>query len=163
MHITRTKTLAAIATAAIAVPIGAAVVNADVFHEGPPGQFGPPLEEICDNNDVAAAAAAGYNVIVLNNLPNVFSGTAAADAIFALGGADQIQGGPGDDLICLGYGNDRAQGGRGNDAVFGEEGEEDRIFGGLGNDWLDGGPGGDDRCFGGPQFDDGVECEPFTQ
>ena len=145
----------------IAVPIGAAVVSADAVHEGPPGQFGPPLEEICDNDDVAAAAAAGYNVFVLTVNPDTFTGTPGADAIFALAGDDEIQGGPGDDLICLGEGDDRAQGGRGNDAVFGEEGD-DRVQGNLGNDYLHGGPSMD-GCLGGPQFDVGTDCEPFVQ
>jgi len=86
-------------------------------------------------------------VFTLTNLDNVFTGTAAADTIFALRGGDDIIAGGGDDSVEGGFGDDQIEGGGGNDSLLGEEGT-DVVLGGAGNDLLDGGIG-DDRLDGG--------------
>jgi Ca2+-binding RTX toxin-like protein len=134
---------------------GIAVADDGPIHHGPPAKWGPPLEALC--SDPALAAAAGYNVIVLDNMPNTFVGTAMADAIYALDGNDRIRGGPGDDVICLGRGDDKGRGDTGNDAVFGEDGK-DLLWGNAGRDFLNGGPLYD-KCDGGPALDAAVLCE----
>lgn len=151
--------IGAVVGAALLVPAGAAF--ASVHHDGPPSEWGPPLGEICRDFDTAQAAALGYNVFVLTNLNDTFTGTPQADAIFARGGDDRIDGARGDDLLCLGKGDDRGRGGRGRDAVFGQEGG-DRIQGNPGADYLNGGPGAD-SCSGGPGPDFQNACEVWVQ
>lgn len=161
MNITRTKMIASLTGIAILAPVWAPVVGASVQEGDNPGQWGPPLAEICDEVDVATANALGYNVFVLNNANNTFTGTPDPDAIFALGGNDRINGAGGDDLICLGDGYDKGRGAGGDDAVFGE-GDGDRIQGNIGADYLDGGAQ-NDECVGGAGFDVQNDCEVWTQ
>lgn len=61
-------------------------------------------------------------------------------------GADNIEGGPGADLVVAGGGNDRAEGGAGDDLLKGEAGN-DSLVGGQGRDKLRG-DGGRDRLVG---------------
>lgn len=157
MTVRRTRKLAVLGIAVLAPLLlaGTAQATDEPHHDGPPEQWGPPLAALCDSP--AAAAAAGYNVIIGNNMPNVINGGPLADAIFALGGNDTVSGGPGDDLICLGLGKDKGNGGRGNDAIFGEE-HNDRLRGVAGRDYLDGGTQ-NDKCDGGAQLDAATACE----
>jgi Ca2+-binding RTX toxin-like protein len=79
------------------------------------------------------------------------TGSAGADAIYGIGGADIINGGDGDDEILGrdgadqlngGAGNDTLSGGRGTDMLYGGAGN-DQMFDGTGDDRLDGGDGDD--------------------
>lgn len=66
-------------------------------------------------------------------------------------GADEIQTGPGDDVVYAGAGNDKIHTGKGDDIVFAERGSDrvvagkgaDTVFGDQGKDVLGGGPGND--------------------
>ncbi|MBX2865698.1 MAG: CHRD domain-containing protein [Leptolyngbyaceae cyanobacterium MAG.088] len=98
-----------------------------------------------------------------NTLPSV------ADTIFGTDAADDIVGGPGDQIIFAKGGDDTLRGGPGNDEIFGENGDDvirdgvgdDTLKGGAGNDDLDSGAGndllkgeaGDDKLFGGQDDD----------
>ena len=124
-------------------------------HVGNPAVWGPAVETLCDSP--AQAAALGYNVLVLNNNPNTFTGSPGPDAIYARGGNDTIRGGGGDDVICLGLGNDQGRGDSGFDAVFGE-GHNDTTAGDSGRDFLDGGTQ-TDTAFGGTDADAGDDNE----
>jgi hypothetical protein len=148
------RRLAVIGTIALIPAAAAGATEWEPHHDGPPDQWGPPLYQLCDAP--AAAAAAGYNVVILTPLDDVYVGTPQADAIYARPGNDDINGAGGDDLICLGPGKDLGQGANGNDAVFGEE-DEDELFGGFGNDFLHGGPAAD-SCAGGFGVDVLVSC-----
>jgi Ca2+-binding RTX toxin-like protein len=134
---------------------GAAHASDWPTHEGDPNDWGPPLAALCASP--AAAAAAGYNVILGNNAANAITGTVLPDAIFSFGGNDTVEGGPRDDLLCLGLGDDKGNGNRGNDAVFGEE-HNDKLRGSTERDYLDGGTQ-NDKCDGGPQADAATACE----
>ena len=57
-------------------------------------------------------------------------------------GADNLDGGAGDDILYGNGGNDTLDGGTGNDFLFGDAGT-DILNGGTGNDTLDGGAGND--------------------
>jgi Ca2+-binding RTX toxin-like protein len=70
------------------------------------------------------------------------TGTRGPDVILGLGGADTITGGNGDDVICGGAGNDTLSGGNGADTELGGFGD-DLIWGDRGGDTLIGGPGRD--------------------
>lgn len=70
-------------------------------------------------------------------------GTPGDDIICGSEGADNIAGLGGNDIIYGYGGNDQISGGDGNDRIFGGLGN-DSIFGGAGADFLSGGPG-DDR------------------
>lgn len=150
--------IGAIVGAALLVPAGAAFASA---HNNEPHQWGPPLGQICRDVDTDKAAALGYNVIVLTDLDDTFTGTPQADAIFAKDGDDKIDGLRGNDLICLGKGDDQGRGGRGSDAVFGED-DDDRIQGNPDPDYLNGGPGAD-NCSGGGGLDAQNGCEVWVQ
>jgi Ca2+-binding RTX toxin-like protein len=76
-------------------------------------------------------------------------GTDGRDVIHALGGVDDVTGGRGNDLICLGDGGSEpseilevARGGSGDDRISGGPGA-DVGYGGPGADRLSGGPGWD--------------------
>jgi hypothetical protein len=69
-------------------------------------------------------------------------GTPGDDVICALGGDDVIDGGGGDDVLYGDAGDDRLAGGAGADALYGDDGD-DRLSGGDGEDVLAGGPGTD--------------------
>lgn len=91
--------------------------------------------------------------------------------VFGGAGADELIGGPFDDLLHGSYGTDTLRGGAGNDRLCLHKGLEtedayggsgdDYLFGGFGRDRLHGGPGndvlqgapGDDALFGGPGDD----------
>lgn len=124
-------------------------------HVGDPAVWGPAVEYLCTN--AAAAPPLGYNVLVLDNFANTFTGSPGPDVIYALGGNDTIRGGGGDDVICLGFGNDTGRGDFGFDAVFGEAGN-DTVRGDTGRDFLDGG-GQFDSAFGGAGLDAGADNE----
>lgn len=153
-RILRTLVLGATLVAPLAL-VGVAQADEGPSHDGNPKEWGPPLAALCSSP--AAAAAAGYNVILGNNAPNVINGGPGPDAIFAFGGNDIVNGGPGPDLLCLGQGDDRGNGGGGNDAVFGEQ-QNDLLRGVRGRDYLDGGTQ-NDKCDGGPQADVANACE----
>ncbi|HEV2757631.1 MAG TPA: calcium-binding protein [Actinomycetota bacterium] len=77
------------------------------------------------------------------------AGTPGPDVIHALGGIDRVDGGRGDDVICLGEGGSEpseilelARGGSGDDRISGGRGA-DVILGGPGDDRLEGGVGWD--------------------
>ncbi|MDX6580830.1 MAG: large repetitive protein, partial [Solirubrobacterales bacterium] len=105
----------------------------------------------------------------------LLKGTDGPDVIIAARGADDVDAGGGNDLICLrgegdrtdaGDGNDRVRGGGGEDTIFGGNGnddlrggrDDDQIFGDAGNDNIDG-RHGDDGCTGGAGHDDIANCE----
>lgn len=123
-------------------------------HVGDPRVWGPPLAQLCDST--ALARAAGYNVVVLDNFGNVYTGTPGPDAIYANGGNDTIHGGKGDDLICGGFGSDAVHGDEGNDAIFGAQHNDD-LRGDTGRDYLNGGSQ-TDTCNGGPALDREDDC-----
>jgi hypothetical protein len=157
MSVRRNPKLAVLGVAVLAplVLTGAAQADDDPTHTGNPRGWGPPLAALCANPDDAVAA--GYNLILGDDLPNVLVGGPGADAIFAYGDNDTVWGGPGPDLLCLGKGNDMGNGGAGNDAIFGEWGN-DQLLGVAGRDFLHGGPQFD-QCNGGTQADAAVACE----
>lgn len=150
----RTSFIGLMAVAPLALA-GAAAATPVPNHVGNPAVWGPAVEALCGNP--AAAGLLGYNVIVLNNNPNVFTGSPGPDAIYARGGNDTIRGGGGDDVLCLGAGHDEGRGDFGNDAVFGEA-HNDTIRGDGGRDFLDGGTQVD-SAFGGAGLDAGDDNE----
>ncbi len=79
--------------------------------------------------------------------PDSFTGTAAAEIIFAFRGNDTVSGAAGDDQIYGGKGHDRLNGNEGNDTLRGDL-DNDTLEGGAGNDFLYGGRG-DDLILGG--------------
>ncbi len=123
-------------------------------------QFDPCYHQACDTfdnislealdqmSDAAADAMATYLFTPLcNGLPatiigternDVINGTNGDDVIVSLGGADNVAGKAGDDVICLGDGNDTINGGQGDDIILGEGGK-DNLSGSTGNDSIDGG------------------------
>lgn len=74
--------------------------------------------------------------------PDTFTGTAAAEIVFALRGNDTVNGAAGDDGIYGGKGHDRIIGNEGNDTLRGDL-DNDTLEGGAGNDFLYGGRGED--------------------
>jgi hypothetical protein len=62
-------------------------------------------------------------------------GGGGPDLIHGMGLAQQLSGGPGNDLIYGGPGNDTIRGGAGNDTIYGGGGS-DTIYGGGGNDRI---------------------------
>ena len=80
-------------------------------------------------------------------------------------GADDIQGGDGNDLIFASRGNDDVSGDDGNDTLFGGGGDDtiaggdgnDQIYGGAGNDLLRGDDGADTFYFAGNHGNDIIE------
>lgn len=161
MSARRIKAILIIGLAALTPLVAAGTASADnppPVHLGDPALWGPPLEALCDNPDLARRA--GYNVIEGNNDPNVISGGPAADAIYGYGGNDTLFGASGDDVVCAGQGHDEARGEQGNDAVFGEA-HNDTLTGDKGRDFVDGGSQTDD-CYGGRGSDAGANCETVT-
>lgn len=88
---------------------------------------------------------------------DVLDGGAGDDMIWALGGADFVDGGTGNDTIDTGVGSDFVIAGDGDDWVFAGHGLGDTILGGLGDDELYGshdgadmihGEAGNDRVYG---------------
>ena len=137
----RTILTAAAATAALALPFAGGPAGASV--NPPVPQWGPALQQLCASP--AAAAAAGYVVIVGTPANNLLVGGPANNAICGLAGNDVILGGGGHDLACAGPGNDRVEGGTGHDTLFGESGI-DILLGQAGFDFLDGGVPVGDNC-----------------
>ncbi len=74
-------------------------------------------------------------------------GTDAGEVLNGSGGADQILGGAGDDVIAVGGGRNYADGGDGNDSITGSS-DNDRLYGGDGDDVISG-LGGEDIIDGG--------------
>jgi Ca2+-binding RTX toxin-like protein len=72
-----------------------------------------------------------------------FGDANSANAIFALGGDDTVNGARGDDIILAGSGNDAINANRGDDLVSGGSGN-DLIQGKFGDDIIAGGSGDDD-------------------
>ena len=72
-------------------------------------------------------------------------------------GADRIEGGGGNDLICAGSGADVVSGGGGDDRVLGGSGA-DLLRGNAGDDRIEGGKGRD-RCLGGGGSNRLTSCE----
>lgn len=79
---------------------------------------------------------------------------ATNDALFGLGGRDNLRGGDGNDLLQGNQGADLLTGGRGADTVYGGQGDDEVartegddgpnfVNGNKGNDWLWGGRGAD--------------------
>jgi Ca2+-binding RTX toxin-like protein len=90
-----------------------------------------------------------------NGLANIIIGGRGNDALFGMGGNDQLQGGLGNDFLDGGDGADNLQGGNGNDVIIGGAGADtisggtgdDVINGQAGNDTMDGGTGNDIFAF----------------
>ncbi|MDT7530351.1 cadherin domain-containing protein [Sphingopyxis sp. SE2] len=80
--------------------------------------------------------------LVATNFGDMIIGSEAANAIYGLGGHDNISGGLGDDSLDGGEGNDTLSGDDGDDTLIGGAGD-DIIYGGTGNDILLGGAGND--------------------
>lgn len=78
---------------------------------------------------------------------DVLVGTSADEVICGLGGNDVIRGGGGDDILKGAGGNDTIYGGGGSDTIKGGAGK-DQLYGQSGPDTLIGGKG-KDRLFGG--------------
>jgi Ca2+-binding RTX toxin-like protein len=78
-------------------------------------------------------------IIATLSLPLTIVGGAGNDVILALGGADRLEGGAG---------NDNLYGGEGNDVLIGAGGN-DKLWGGGGIDRLEGGKGNDTYILGG--------------
>ena len=74
-------------------------------------------------------------------------GTPGDDVICGGGGADTISAEDGKDLVFGGPGNDLIRGGGGNDAIYGEDGQ-DRLFGDADDDIILGGGDADRICGG---------------
>ena len=81
-----------------------------------------------------------------NFTPDVISGGAGNDIIYANHGADIVSGGAGNDLLFGEFGADTMFGGAGDDHLFGNE-DDDILNGGEGNDVLIGGHGNDTFVF----------------
>jgi Ca2+-binding RTX toxin-like protein len=110
-----------------------------------------------DCRDAAPAyAMAGWTVVTLTAMPDVYVGNADPEFIIADAGNDDVSGASGVDILCLEWGNDRGQGNAQNDFVYGMEGK-DTLQGNNGDDYLDGGPGVD-SCNGGPGVDSFFSC-----
>ncbi|WP_310461938.1 calcium-binding protein [Sphaerotilus sp.] len=75
-------------------------------------------------------------------VPNLVSGTSAAETLNGTAGVDEIFGNGQNDLISAGDGNDTLWGGSGNDTLNGGAGD-DLLVGEGGDDQLDGGSGSD--------------------
>ena len=73
---------------------------------------------------------------------DLIRGTAADEQILALGGADNVRAGDGNDFVDGGEGADRIRGGDGDDELFGAGGADD-IRGEDGDDFIRGGDGSD--------------------
>ena len=109
---------------------GAALADDNPSHDGDPNQWGPPLAALCANP--AAAAAAGYNVILGNGAANVIVGGPRSPTPSSRSAGTTPS--PADlGLTCCasGAGTTRATVGSGNDAVFGEE-DNDKLRGSAG-------------------------------
>jgi glucose/arabinose dehydrogenase len=85
--------------------------------------------------------------VVGDGQANNLGGGPSDDVLNGLAGSDTIRGLQGDDLLLGGSGRDSLDGGLGNDTIRGEDGN-DTLLGSSGNDDLSGG-GGDDRLIGG--------------
>ena len=105
----------------------------------------------CAQTALEAAVAAGFNLIVGTDLPDVLNGGGGRDVIIGLAGNDLIDGGGGNDLILSGDDDDVVRGNVGDDTLCLGEGDDfgygnpndDRIFGEPGFDHGDGGLGVD--------------------
>ncbi|MFJ8163605.1 calcium-binding protein [Streptomyces sp. NPDC096136] len=95
-------------------------------------------------SDKATVSAAQSDPATANNTATA-AGTvnnAHGCTIIGTSGADTLNGGFGNDVICALSGNDTVQAGYGNDTVYAGPGN-DNVDGGFGNDTLIGGPGND--------------------
>jgi Ca2+-binding RTX toxin-like protein len=123
--------------------------------------------------DIFLAECNGQAATIVGDGLPVF-GTDGDDVIVA-GFSNEVNGGPGNDLICGNNNNNILVGGLGDDIIFGMGGD-DQLFGGNGNDTLYGGPGNDrllgqkmndildggpgtDRCNGGSGNNTRTNCE----
>lgn len=84
----------------------------------------------------------GGKTTLLDDGSTVLRKGGAANAIFALGGDDTINGGGGADVVIGGSGNDRIYGAKGKDILLGGSGN-DTVNGGSQNDIINGGDGSD--------------------
>ena len=97
--------------------------------------------------EISGFTTQGFTPPLATDQNETIFGTILADAIAALEGNDQVQGGVGDDTIEGGSGEDLLLGGEGNDFLSGGD-NNDQLQGGVGDDTIEG-DGGDDTLFGG--------------
>jgi Ca2+-binding RTX toxin-like protein len=99
---------------------------------------------------IAAAGAAGYQVILGTPQAELLVGTAGDDFMYGDAGIDTIDGLDGDDCLVGGIDGSEILGRGGDDALFGGP-NHDALMGGLGADSLFGGDGWD-QLAGGDKF-----------
>lgn len=102
--------------------------------------FVPDDNHFFDNH--AIFGGGGADELFGGDGDDVINGGAGADFLFGEGGSDSLNGGLDDDQISGGDGADFLQGDRGDDVLDGGDGV-DTIFGGIGDDVLLGGTSGD--------------------
>jgi len=127
----------------LVIPIALALIPLAVTI--PESSAGAALE--CFGQEVNVPGTEGNDTIDLTD------GTHGSGpfVVATLGGADQVIGSDGDDIVCLGDGDDSFDGGSGNDRALGGYGADilsggpghDELRGNQGADQLDGGPGDD--------------------
>lgn len=108
-----------------------------------------------ETTTLAAKAAARVWVFGTAEADRIENATARETVVFARGGADDVRGGSGNDLLFGEAGNDDVRGYAGADRLYGDGGWDDLrgedgddfVYGGADNDRLEGNQG-DDRLFG---------------
>ncbi len=113
--------IALAAVAAVGVSAGSVAAWVDVPDDWPPGvqQAAQQGSAYCGNP--AAAAAAGYNIVIGSGL---IIGTNLDDLILGSPLPDRIEALAGDDIVCASDSGDKVRAGTGNDLVFGEGGDD---------------------------------------
>lgn len=127
------------ATVSLAVQAATYTTGRIACNTGPQGESSGAVVIVNGVEFVATLGTAGNDV--LQGVDAVSYGE--RDIIWALDGADQINGGNGDDIICGGAGADTLNGGNGNDMIAGGT-EDDLMNGGFGSDALYGDLGNDE-------------------
>jgi len=107
-----------------------------------------PDTNTADNTATAATTVVSCTITGAGDV----NGTPGNDVICGSAGTDRIAGLGGDDVIFGLGGDDQLIGGDGNDVLLGGDGS-DQLVGGNGDDRLYGGGGGVDRLAGGPGDD----------
>lgn len=94
-------------------------------------------------DDGAALAGSEHgDRFIFSSQGDVFAGGIGKDALFGMGGADDLKGEEDEDLLSGGAGHDTLSGGGGDDQMLGGAGR-DLVRGNKGDDVIDGGDGTD--------------------